>query len=252
MAKKKEHKIEIGQALDAGIKRKDAPNQDAIGILLPLFLNKRPPLLIVADGMGGQQDGTLAAKYVMDCIISAYKKHPAKSIQLNAIQEGINAAHKKIQRHVKKNKGIASMGAAVAAAVVKKGEVLVANVGDARIYLIDEEIIQQISYDHSFAAEQVRQGLITPSEARNHPRRNVLTMSITSKRDSIEVYTDTVPYKNGCILLLCSDGLWGTVSEAQIQDVVLELPPQEAADKLVEMANMTQGPDNISVIIAKL
>ena len=144
------------------------------------------------------------------------------------------------------------MGAAVVAAVIKKEEVLIANVGDARIYLINEKEIRQVSYDHSFVAEQVRQGLIKPSEAHNHPRRNILTMSITSQREVVEIFTDTIPYQKGSYLLLCSDGLWGTVSETQIQDVVLELPPQEAAEKLVEMANMNQGPDNISVIIVKL
>ena len=144
------------------------------------------------------------------------------------------------------------MGAAVVAAVIKKEEILIANVGDARIYLINDEEIRQISYDHSFVAEQVRQGLIKPSEALNHPRRNILTMSITSQREPVEIFTDTIPYQKGSYLLLCSDGLWGTVSETQIQDVLLELPPQEAADKLVEMANMNQGPDNISIVIVRL
>ncbi len=252
MTKTKVNKIEIGQALDTGIKRKGSPNQDAIGILLPSFLNKRPPLFIIADGMGGQQDGALAAKYVIDSIISTSKRISAKKNPLKAIKTGINSGHKKICRYVKKKKDVFSMGAAVVVAVVKKEEILVSNVGDARIYLINEEKIQQISYDHSFVAEQVRHGLIKPSEAHNHPRRNILTMSITSKRDSVEVFTDNIPYDKGSYLMLCSDGLWGTVSETQIQDVILELPPQEAADKLVEMANMNQGPDNISVIIVKL
>lgn len=252
MTKSEKYKIEIGKALDPGIKRKDKPNQDAIGIYLPSFLGKKPPLVIVADGMGGQQDGALAAKFVIDSIISSYKKIQADKNPLKSITSGINTGHKKILRHVKKNKDVFSMGAAVVAAVIKKEEILIANVGDARIYLINDEEIRQISYDHSFVAEQVRQGLIKPSEALNHPRRNILTMSITSQRETVEIFTDTIPYQKGSYLLLCSDGLWGTVSETQIQDVLLELPPQEAADKLVEMANMNQGPDNISIVIVRL
>ena len=252
MAKKKKNRIEIGKALDTGIKRRGSLNQDAIGILPPSHLTRRPPLFVVADGMGGQQEGALAAKFVIDSIISSFRKTHYKKNLLNAINSGINSAHGKMLRYVKRNKEVLSMGAAVVAAVVKNREVYLANVGDARIYLIDKVNIQQISFEHSFVAEQVRQGLIKPSEAINHPRLNILTMSITSKRNSIEIFTDTVPFEKDSILLLCSDGLWGTVSETQIQDVVLELPPQEAADKLVEMANMNQGPDNISVIIVRL
>lgn len=240
----------VGQALDPGQKRKGAPNQDAIGMLLPSIWNKRAPLYIVADGMGGQQDGALAAKYVIDEMTAAYKRQSKNPHQ--SIKAGINAAHKKIRKHVAKQEGVRSMGAAMVAAVVKKEEIYIANVGDARIYVINQDHIKHVSYDHSFVMEQVREGIITREEAATHPRRNVLTMSITSQREIVEPFIDTIPYKEGDYLLLCSDGLWGTVSETQIQDVVLELPPQEAADKLVKMANMNQGPDNISVIIVKL
>lgn len=242
----------IGKAIDPGIKRKGRPNQDAIGVMLPKFLNRKPPLLIVADGMGGFQEGAKAAQIVINEIIRQYKWSRKNKNHLAKILKGIQKAHKKIRRYVKKNKEISSMGTTVAAAVVERDKAYIVNVGDSRIYLINESEIRQISFDHSLVAEQVRQGIIKPEEAHNHPRKNVLMLSISSKHEKLEPFTAEVDLKDGDTLLLCSDGLWGTVSDTQIQDVLLELPPQEAADKLVSMANMNQGPDNISVLVCAI
>lgn len=250
--KTKNDKIIIGKALDPGIKRKDILNQDAVAVGYPLFFWHHDPILIVADGMGGQQEGTKAAHFVIKSLLKNFHFSINRKKYQHSLLRGLQKAHKKISKYVKKEKDIFSMGSAVAIAVITPNEVIIANVGDTRAYLITQDVIKQISFDQSFVAEQVRQGIMTPQEARTHPRRNVLYMSVTSKRDKIDPYFNQIPYESGNYLVLCSDGLWGTVSDDQIQDVVLELPPQEATQKLVEMANMNQGPDNISVIIAKL
>lgn len=250
--KNSKRKIIIGKALDSGMKRKDSPNQDAIAIGYPLISWHHDPLLVVADGMGGQQEGTKAAFIVINSLRRQIRFSFNRKKYKQALLRGIQKAHKKISQYVKRDANIFSMGSAVAAVIITPQEIVVANVGDARIYLINQDEIKQVSFDQSFVAEQVRQGLLTPQQARNHPRRNVLYMSITSKREKVDSYINTLPYTGDAYILLCSDGLWGTVSEDQIQDVVLELSPQEAAQKLVEMANMNQGPDNISVIIAKV
>ncbi len=111
--------------------------------------------------------------------------------------------------------------------------------------------MQQISYDHSVVADQVRAGLVTPLQARWHPKRNRLTQSISPKRKEIKPYLAQFPFGEDDTLLLCSDGLWGVVPEAILQAIALELPPKEAAEKLVGLANQNGGPDNISVIIAR-
>ena len=244
--------IEIGKACDPGIKRREKPNQDAIGLVLPGFLFKKPPLLIVADGMGGFQEGAKAAQFALEELSKAYRNARQKTGHIAVLRKGVDQAHQKIRAYVKKHKDLVSMGTTIAAAIVDKTQVHLINVGDSRIYLINEKEIRQVNYDHSLVAEQVRQGIIKPEEAHKHPRRNVLMLSISSKHEKIEPFTACVDLKEGDYLLLCSDGLWGTVSDSQIQDVVLELPPQEAADKLVQMANMNQGPDNISVIVVKV
>lgn len=111
--------------------------------------------------------------------------------------------------------------------------------------------MQQLNFDHSVVADQVRAGLITPLQARWHPKRNRLTQSISPKRKEIKPYFTQTPFGEGDLLILCTDGLWGVVPEAILQAIALELPPQEAAEKLVSLANQNGGPDNISVIIVK-
>lgn len=244
--------IEIGKACDPGIKRKGKPNQDTIGVVLPGLVNKKPPLLIVADGMGGFQEGQKASQITVDELSKAYKNPIQKSDYTAILKKGVAQAHKKINQYVANHQNIVHIGTTIAAVVVDDHKLHLVNVGDSRIYLINEKEIKQISYDHSLVAEQVRHGIIKPEEADKHPHRNVLMLSISSKHEKIDPYASSLDYKAGDYVLICSDGLWGTVSESQIHDVVIELAPQKAADKLVQMANMNQGPDNISVIIAKL
>jgi len=105
--------------------------------------------------------------------------------------------------------------------------------------------------DHSVVADQVRNGLITEEQARTHPLRNRLTQSISAGRESVEQHLGVCDLELNDAIVFCSDGLWGTVSESQIQAVTLELPPQKAADKLIALANTNLGPDNISVIIVR-
>lgn len=111
--------------------------------------------------------------------------------------------------------------------------------------------MQQLNFDHSVVADQVRAGQITPLQARWHPKRNRLTQSISPKRKEITPYLNQTPFGEDDTLILCTDGLWGVVPEAILQAIALELPPQEAAVKLVGLANQNGGPDNISVIIAR-
>ena len=128
---------------------------------------------------------------------------------------------------------------------------MVVNVGDSRAYLLRGSEIRQISQDQSWVADQVRRGLLSVEEARQHPKRNRLTMSVSAKRPTVTPVTTEVELAKQDIILLCSDGLWGSVPNSLIWAAANEFPPQEAADRLVAFANTSQGPDNISVIIAR-
>jgi protein phosphatase len=143
------------------------------------------------------------------------------------------------------------MGSTLVAAVIDETHISLINVGDSRAYLINAAGMRQISYDHSLVGEQLRRNFITEAEARSHPRRNVLSMSISAKRDQVDSYRAEVSWQPGDCLVLCSDGVWGPVSERQIQAAALKYAPQAAADRLVALANANQGPDNIAVIVAR-
>lgn len=243
---------EIGSAIDVGIKRKGKENQDSLKVILPGVFNRKPPLLIVADGMGGYEGGVIASQLVIETLANHYLAADTKeSGYLDILYDGILAAHQAIRKKAKENEIYAQMGSTVVAIVLEENMAYVANVGDSHAYIINEEKIEQINWDHSLVADELRVGNITRDEVRNYPRKNVLTMSINAKREEIEPYTASYHLNDDDVVLLCSDGLWGPVSESQIQAVALELDPQTAANKLVEMANANQGPDNISVIIAR-
>ena len=242
---------EIGKATNVGIKRKDHPNQDSIGIVLPDLFNWKPPFLIVADGMGGYEGGAIASQIVVETLVREYKRAKSQQDYRDLIRSIILTSHVAIKNRIVNVPEIAKMGSTVVAVVLDKNILYIGNVGDSRAYIINQADFRQVSWDHSFVGELVRQGAITPDQAHEHPKRNILTMSITAQRPEIDPYVYRFELKDSDSVLLCSDGLWGSVSAEQIHATVVGNTPQVAADRLIEMANNNSGPDNISVIIAR-
>lgn len=248
----KNQSFQVGSAIDVGQKRTGKPNQDSIRITLPDRWNHRPPLLVLSDGMGGYGGGEVASKIAVDTVTNVYLQSDVEEEDyLAVLKRGITEAHQAIKKKAKENKELEWMGCTIVAIILSEDNIYLANVGDSRAYLIKPEEIKQISYDHSFVAEQVRMGLITELEALTHPKRNVLSLSLTGRREKVPPFLATIPWTKDDRLLLCSDGLWGSVTDQQIQTVTIELEIQKAADKLIKLANTNGGPDNISVIIAQ-
>jgi PPM family protein phosphatase len=242
---------EIGKATNVGIKRKDHPNQDSIGVVLPDLFNWKPPLLIVADGMGGYEGGAIASQIVVETFIREYKRAKTQQDYRELLRNIILISHNAIKNRIENFPEIAKMGSTVVSAILDNNILYIGNVGDSRAYVINQSDIKKASWDHSFVGELVRQGAITPDQALEHPKRNILTMSITAQRPEIDPYVNKFELRDSDAVLLCSDGLWGSVGEEQIRLTVLENRPQAAADLLVDLANKNLGPDNISVIIAR-
>lgn len=265
--------LEIGSATDPGRKRKGAPNEDAL-----LVLNDSsdcPPLFLVADGMGGYAGGAVASRMLVETAAAHYRQAFGARPLPDLLGECILEGHQALIRHAAANPDLDSMGTTAVLAVIAAGQVFYANVGDSRIYLIhpapaaskDQPTlvparaaqqaqqhvpeIEQISYDHSVVAEQVRAGMLTILQALHSPKRNRLTQSISPRRSTLTPYTGQAVFGQEDILVLCSDGLWGVISEATIAAIVRELPAQEAAEKLVAQAVSHGGPDNVSVIIVR-
>lgn len=242
-----------GFASDPGRKRKDDPNQDSVSVVVAKEGEPwHPPLLLVADGMGGHYGGSLASQIVVRVFKEEFKRaqHPANDYAA-LLKQCAAAAHQEVRLHGEKDAKYAAMGSTVVAVTWIAGALFELNVGDSRAYLLRHKSIQQISQDQSWVAEKVRAGIITKQEARTSSDRNQLTMAITAKRKEIKMYTAEAQLASQDIILLCSDGLWGVVPESLILAAATELSPQAAVDKLVALANNSRGPDNISVVIAR-
>ncbi|MEZ0396748.1 MAG: protein phosphatase 2C domain-containing protein [Anaerolineales bacterium] len=243
--------FEFGSVCDSGRMRDGQSNQDAVQLVLPGPDDVYPPLLLVADGMGGYGGGAVASRLVIQGMKDVYLRasHPADPGRL--LQDGLQTAHRLIRARGEEETGLDSMGSTLAAAVLTPERIYSLNVGDSRVYLLRGRQIVQLSQDQSWVAEQVRAGLLTPEQALRHPRRSRLSMAVSAKRASVQGYLNSVALEVDDVLVLCTDGLWSVVPEALIWAAARELDPQTAAEKLVGLANANGGPDNISVVIAR-
>ncbi len=235
--------FEIAALSDPGRKRGGAPNEDSLLL--------QPPLIAVADGMGGHAGGAIASRTVVESMGAYFTKSSAGADGMLLLDGCLQAALQALREHAASSPSLAAMGSTVVMAVLGRGQAYIANVGDSRAYLLHGREMTQVSYDHSVVAEQVRLGTVTPLQARTHPKRNRLTQSLSPRRGEVKPHICQVTMARDDSLILCSDGLWGVVPEVIIQAVVNDLPPSEAVRKLTDLALASGGPDNITVIIAR-
>lgn len=238
----------IGTRTDAGKKRRGEPNQDH---LLVVETGGRPPLLIVADGMGGHAGGAAASRIVAETVARVYREAAQTTPLAGLLRQCLLAAHQAVRQAAEGDSNLASMGSTAVLAALEDSRLVVANVGDSRAYLLHGREMKQVSFDHSVVGDELRRGVISFLQALRHPKRNRLTQSISARRTSIDPYVAEHPLDPNDTVLLCTDGLWGVVTEAVTRAVALELEPAQAAEKLVTLANTSQAPDNVSVVVAR-
>jgi protein phosphatase len=144
------------------------------------------------------------------------------------------------------------MGTTLTAAILKGKDLLLANVGDSRAYLIRGGFIRQLTIDHSWIAEAIRTGAITEEKARTHPYRGAITRSLGTHPD-VEVDFFRERITNGDVVFLCSDGLYKVVGDEEIQSIVSDSPSsQEAVRRLIDLANQRGGPDDITAVVLRI
>ena len=243
----------FGKTCITGRKRK--VNQDFADILLPADGNQLPPLMILADGMGGHQGGETASRLVIEAFADVYRQS-GEGIDLDKILiRCVNEAHRRVKEKANQDDKLKGMGSTVVAAFVGSNKADIVNVGDSRAYLLREEKAIQVSRDQTVVADEMRAGRLTPEQAFKHPKKNVLSMAINAKRPSVSPILSSVEFTPNDILLLCSDGLWGMMSPSMLESMLWaagnEFEPQEAAEKLAAFANQRGGRDNISILIAR-
>jgi serine/threonine protein phosphatase PrpC len=243
--------VESSQLTDQGQKRHH--NEDYVGFFEPddyEELSASGRLYIVADGVGGAASGELASQYAVQKILYHFYNDRETDLQLR-LERAVEAANDDIYRHNARHQERRGMATTIVAALIHDEDLIVANVGDSRAYLVREEAITQLTRDHSLVAEMVRKGAISEEEAEEHPRRNVILRSL-GMEESVSVDVDKHPLLVGDIVVLCSDGLTRHVADEEIARVVRELSPQKAVRRLVDLANVRGGKDNISASVTRV
>ncbi len=204
----------------------------------------------VADGMGGHRAGEVASAAAIEEFLrfdAENRGAPPRERML----KGIQAANLALYRMARNDPEMEGMGTTFTAVVVEEGLHL-GHVGDSRAYMWREGVLRPLTRDHSLVERMVREGRLSPGEARIHPRRNVILRALGVSKE-LEVDMDTVDAAPGDRVLLCSDGLTGPLEDRELQEIVsLETGPEERARLLVDAANRRGGMDNITVVMIDL
>ena len=208
-------------------------------------------LFIVADGMGGHKAGDYASAYTVKAI-EREVEICEESSPIKILREAISIANVEIYEKAITEADFQGMGTTTVAATIDEDDTLyVANVGDSRLYLIDEEITQ-VTKDHSLVAEMVRKGSLDEVSARLHPDKNIITRAIGAA-SSVEIDFFEVELNEGDVILMCTDGLTNMVEDDEILRIIRSsVDVADMAENLIKMANHNGGKDNIGVVIVQV
>jgi protein phosphatase len=249
-------RIEVAGQTDVGRKRQH--NEDNFAIMAEYGL------YVVADGMGGHASGEIASKMAVDTLqefFSAtaddpertwpYKMDRTKGYEENRLITGIKLCNLRIYEQAQRNVKQRGMGTTLVALFAVEDGVFVAHVGDSRVYRIRDGKLEQLTEDHSLLNDYKKMKRLTEEEIANFPHKNVIVRALGMK-DTVKVDTRFEKPLAKDVILLCSDGLSGPVSEPAMLKIVLESPDlPSATNRLIQAANEGGGPDNITCVLAR-
>jgi len=248
--------VDFGVRSDAGRIREN--NEDSLGLAPEINL------FVLSDGMGGQASGEVASNLATKTIVThcrEWRENPSLPLIGEPIEgvtetssrlvSAIRLANRVIYEAAEESAEKRGMGGTVVAAWFSDQRLSLAHVGDSRAYRLRGGELEQLTQDHSFVAEQVRRGLLSEEEAERSSLQNVLLRALGVDGE-VNVTLDEQLLVEGDTILLCSDGLTRELSNAQIAAALDEAEDsQEAADRLVELANQAGGEDNVSAIVVR-
>jgi protein phosphatase len=250
----------VGVAQSVGIQRDH--NEDALFSLTTNLISGEKSinfgLYIIADGMGGHENGEVAsnlaveqlASHVINNLYLPLLSTPGNNMEFSiqeVIQAGVTRAHNLIKKEA------VGGGTTLTAALILGDQMTITHAGDSRAYIIDPDgNLQLLTHDHSLVKRLEEIGQISPEQASTHPQRNILYRAL-GQGDPFESDTATFHLQKGSQLILCSDGLWNVIPENELVDIIQSSSePQFGCQSLIQSANFAGGPDNISVIIVRI
>ena len=247
------HKMgfDIGNGSDVGCVREH--NEDSFVCMEPTGRRQRATkgyLLAVCDGMGGAVGGKTASSIAAETIPEVYYSHRSHA-SAELLGAAIEEANARIFRHAEADPELKGMGTTAVVVALAGNVAHVAHVGDSRCYLVRDGAISRITEDHTMVNRMVADGLLTAEQAENHPESHILSRSVGVAAELEVDIQAPLELKHGDVLLLCSDGLSGQVSDEEILQAVTSAPPQEAVNALIDLAKQRGGPDNVTVQMVK-
>lgn len=244
--------LEIRAATDLGMKR--SQNEDSHGFWVsddPAEREQRGSLVVVADGMGGSRAGEVASRLAVETVIRTYREGQMGS-PLDDLYHAVETANHIVHQESVTHPDMNGMGTTCTALVVRGRDAFLAHVGDSRAYLVQGGRLRQLTQDHSLVAQLVRDGQLTPEQARSDPRRNVVTRSVgVGAQVEIDAQRFEALMRDGDTLLLCSDGLHGLVKDEELRVLAEEEILDDGCKRAIAMANSRGGHDNITVVMAR-
>ncbi len=207
-----------------------------------------PNVYGVADGMGGHNGGETASRVAVQVLKNALQ---GKIPEEQALKLGVEAANRRIFEMGKRDSTLLGMGTTVTLLWEGKEKMLIAHVGDSRAYLFRDGQLMRKTEDHSMVAELLKNHVITPEMAANHPYKSVITRALGIDPIVVPDIVE-VEKQEGDLWLVCSDGLYNMVPDEQIQEVLQSQTGDKAAEKLLELAIEHGGQDNISFVLCRV
>lgn len=229
--------IAVARRSDVGRRRSHNEDRDLVA----------PPILAVADGLGGQQAGEIAAAAAI-AAVAKVSASPSPASLRAAVEE----ANRSVRRLAARDPARAGMGTTLTAALLMEGKIGLVHVGDSRAYRLRGGVLERLTEDHSVVAEMARRGEITATDAERHPNRNVITRAVGAdpviRADIFEIEAEA-----GDVLMLCTDGLCGAVRDERMLEILLRDDDLDrSAAELTAAANDAGGPDNITVVLGRI
>ena len=246
-------RVSVAAKTDIGTVRSN--NEDSFGF------DTRFATFLISDGMGGAQAGEVASSLAVRTVLEQMSKKNHGDIaggtwaelspQSRSLASAIRQANSSVHEWAATKQSCAGMGATLVGVAVNDVQVTIAHVGDSRAYLLRDGVLQQITQDHSFVAEQVRRGILTPEEGMHSELQNVITRAL-GPEESVDPDIEELHAKAGDLLVLVTDGLTKAVSDAEMLEILKREHSLDAAcTVLIEAAKTNGSDDNITCMLLR-